>query len=248
MANTQLKAMVGMIFGVYLIVAEYGATKLYNYWAVLSLDIFLVIFWLCACGLLAAQTTYFLAFGVSVYSSYYGTYVNSELSSDGYIWAACLAGAAGLGGIQFILFVVSLIMHSVMLHRHRKAGLRCNPVASIGVGAAGYAKPSTASTPTQSHQQLYSTPMSYPLVPPQNAAGYASPQQPQQAHTPHQQAHDPLSAEHTGGSFTMPPQRSSLPAAPTNAYEVPNNQVPYQEASGGRGVIGWPNGRVEARM
>jgi hypothetical protein len=228
-----------MIFGVYLIVAEYGAAKLYNYWAVLSLDIFLVIFWLCSFGLLAAQTAYFLAFGVSTYSSFYDAYVTSELSDTGYVWAICLAAGAGLGGIQFVLFIVSLIIHSVVLHRHRKAGLRCSPGASMaGVGfpAVGYAKPSMSSTPTQSHQQLYAAPTSYPAMPTQNAApAYGSYHQPQPAypppqHAPAQQEYPqqvltPLSAQHTGGSgFAMPPQHHAAPPMP-NAYEAPNNQV-----------------------
>ena len=42
-----------MIVCIYGIVAHFGPTSLYNYWAVLALDIFLVIFWLISFALLA---------------------------------------------------------------------------------------------------------------------------------------------------------------------------------------------------
>ncbi|KAK2048123.1 hypothetical protein LZ31DRAFT_591732 [Colletotrichum somersetense] len=113
-----------MVVTVWLIVAEFSSPKAYNYWAVLALDIFLLFFWLCSFALLATQTGYL--FGSSYY--YYGRYDSSSISDVGVIFSACMAAAAGIGGLEFALFVTSLSVHGVMLHRHRKAGLHCNPV------------------------------------------------------------------------------------------------------------------------
>ncbi|KAK2022923.1 hypothetical protein LX32DRAFT_173883 [Colletotrichum zoysiae] len=113
-----------MVVTVWLIVAEFSSPRAYNYWAVLALDIFLLFFWLCSFALLAAQAGYL--FGSSYY--YYGRYYSSGISDVGVIFSACMAAAAGIGGLEFALFITSLSIHGAMLHRHRKAGLHCNPV------------------------------------------------------------------------------------------------------------------------
>ena len=84
-----------MLAGIYLLVAEYGTPALYNYWAILALDIFLVIFWLCSFALLAAQVSYLFIYGVDY--SYYDSYYFSGATLT---WLSCLATAAGLGGVQ----------------------------------------------------------------------------------------------------------------------------------------------------
>jgi len=38
-----------------------------------------------------------------------------------------MAAASGLGGLEFLLFVVTLVFTSIYLHRHRKAGGHCMP-------------------------------------------------------------------------------------------------------------------------
>ncbi|KAH7381508.1 hypothetical protein BKA66DRAFT_570650 [Pyrenochaeta sp. MPI-SDFR-AT-0127] len=119
-------ALATLITGIYLLVAEYSSPRLYNYWAILGLDIFLVIFWLCSFAPLAAQVSYFFYYfnnsyyGYSYYDKYY--FQGATLS-----WISCLATAAGLGGVQFALFIISLTIHGIMLHRHRMAGLHCEP-------------------------------------------------------------------------------------------------------------------------
>ncbi|KAK2005807.1 hypothetical protein LZ32DRAFT_499596, partial [Colletotrichum eremochloae] len=110
---------------IWLIVAEFRSPKAYNYWAVLALEIFLLFFWLCSFAVLATQAAYLL--GASVY------HPSSSLEYIGVIFGSCMAAAAGIGGIQFALFITSLVIHSVMLHRHRKAGLHCNPVNLLAV-------------------------------------------------------------------------------------------------------------------
>jgi hypothetical protein len=76
-------------------VAEYGAPSLHNYWAILALDIFLVIFWLSSFALLAAQVSYLFAYGID-----YGYYDSYYFSGAALAWISCLATAAGLGGVQ----------------------------------------------------------------------------------------------------------------------------------------------------
>jgi hypothetical protein len=91
-ADNFLQGVATLIICIYYIVAEFGAPALYNYWAVLSLDIFLLIFWLISFALLAAE--------VSVLMS--GYYCNGgwDICSVSDVLGACLATAAGLGGVQ----------------------------------------------------------------------------------------------------------------------------------------------------
>lgn len=83
-----------LITSIYHLVAEYGAPSIYNYWAVLSLDIFMVIMWLSSFALLASQVA--ALFSYSYYSSgyYYG------LGKGDKIVVSCLAAASALGGVE----------------------------------------------------------------------------------------------------------------------------------------------------
>ncbi len=83
------------ITSIYHIVAEFSAPQIYNYWAVLSLDIFMVIMWLCSFALLASA--------VAIWASFVDTYyVGFYLYEDGYskAWIGALAGAAAIGAIE----------------------------------------------------------------------------------------------------------------------------------------------------
>lgn len=81
--------------------AEYSAISLYNYWAVLSLDILLVIMWLSSFALLASEVAALFALTSSYdYDYYYGYTYSYGLSGYDYIVVACLAAASAVGGIQ----------------------------------------------------------------------------------------------------------------------------------------------------
>ncbi|KAL0935099.1 uncharacterized protein CTRU02_209690 [Colletotrichum truncatum] len=219
---------------VWLIVSEYSMPKAYNYWAVLGLEIFLVVFWLCAFALLASEAAYIFA-----RCTYYSCYDWATTLS------ACMSAAAGVGGLQFALFITSLSIHGVMLHRHRKAGLHCNPVSSgiapvvssqvhheknnTTVNAAAYqpvhqgqAAPPYVQQQQQQQQPIHQQQMYAPTPAQQMQPQQQQPQQqPQQFHP--QPSPTPLSAQHTGGSFAqMPPQQTNVPPMP-NAHEVPGN-------------------------
>jgi hypothetical protein len=82
-----------MLSSVYHLVARFGPPAAYNYWAVLGLDIFFVVMWLCSFALLAARVGGTFAV-VGDYYSY------SYLSDFELVWLATQAAAAGLGGLE----------------------------------------------------------------------------------------------------------------------------------------------------
>ncbi len=93
------------ITSIYQLVARFNAPSIYNYWAILSLDIFFVVMWLASFALLASRVAawFSLTSYSSSYSSYYSSYYSSSyygLSSTDYIWLACQAAAASLGGLE----------------------------------------------------------------------------------------------------------------------------------------------------
>ncbi|KAI2641191.1 hypothetical protein GGS21DRAFT_503498 [Xylaria nigripes] len=125
---TLFTSLVTFISSIYLLVAHFGPPRAYNYWAILGLDIFLVIFWLISFVLLAAQSVVLL----SAADDYYDGYVEDAVDTYGTVCAA----AAGLGAIEWIIYLVALIIHSIALHRHRKAGLFARPGQLNGAAPA----------------------------------------------------------------------------------------------------------------
>lgn len=73
-----------------------------NYWAILALDIFGMIFWIASFALLASQVANFMDEGTDcTYDYYYGTTCTSyELTETGVIVGGCLCAAAGIGGLE----------------------------------------------------------------------------------------------------------------------------------------------------
>ncbi|KAK6214127.1 hypothetical protein LQW54_004729 [Pestalotiopsis sp. IQ-011] len=240
-------AVATLITTIYHIVAHFGAPHSYNYWAVLSLDIFLLIFWLISFALLATE--------ISVLSD--GFYCNGgyDICSVSETYSACVAAAAGVGGLEFALFIVSLVIHSIMVHRHRKAGLHCNPIHSpaghqqpaipltnnaekTGGQAHSHAyqqqQPQQAAAPNYVQQQPQATYAPSPTPP--TAAGYSSPtqqqqysQQQQQQQVPQQQAPSPLSLQPTGNSI----QHQQYSQYSTQNPQGPPYEAPVQHPNNG---------------
>ncbi|KAK3301069.1 uncharacterized protein B0H64DRAFT_30112 [Chaetomium fimeti] len=143
-------ALMTMLSSIYHLVAELGAPAAYNYWAILGLDIFLLLMWLCSFALLASRVTPWV------------TYLDA-LSGAEATWLGTQVGAAAMGGIEFLLYIISLAIHSVCLHRHRAAGLHCmppgphqpnagGPVVFLGIDKAG--NPVYGQQIPLQHQQL----------------------------------------------------------------------------------------------
>ncbi|KAL2021435.1 hypothetical protein VTK56DRAFT_7188 [Thermocarpiscus australiensis] len=123
-------AVMTFITSIYHLVARFNAPGIFNYWAILGLDIFLVIMWLASFALLASRVAA-LWYYTGRYSSYYSYSSYSSYDTDyddAYlIWLAVQAAAASLGGVAFVLYIIALAIHSIALHRHRAAGLHCMP-------------------------------------------------------------------------------------------------------------------------
>lgn len=156
----------------YYLVVHYQVPKSYNYWAVLGCDIFLIIMWLASFAVLASEAAVVLSYAGG-YGYFYSSYAYDGLGVVG----GCMAGASGLGGLQFVLFIVSLVLHSIALHRHRAAGLHCKPGVAPTVPAGGE-KPQ--GQPQGQPQPAVVYPQGYPQPGfPQQAYPQAYPQQPQ---------------------------------------------------------------------
>ncbi|KAG0134856.1 hypothetical protein HOY82DRAFT_583896 [Tuber indicum] len=105
------------IVGAYLLVTPLRAPKLYNCWAALVLEIFGVIFWLSAFATLASWAS------LGLLTVDYLDNITKEAEERYARYRAgwrCAGAAAGLGGIVWILFMITLITYSIFLHRHRK--------------------------------------------------------------------------------------------------------------------------------
>ncbi|KAJ2990843.1 hypothetical protein NUW58_g2758 [Xylaria curta] len=84
-------AIVTLISSIYVLVSHFGPPAAYNYWAIMGLDIFLVVFWLISFALLASQAALLIAYG----AYYYGYFTGYT------ILGSIVAAAAGLGGINW---------------------------------------------------------------------------------------------------------------------------------------------------
>lgn len=96
-----LQGIFTLIATTYYLVAEYNQPNAYNYWAVLALDIFLVVMWLASFALLASQVSaLFAVVNNTYYDSYSDTYYKYASDAITTAWVSCLAAAAGLGGLE----------------------------------------------------------------------------------------------------------------------------------------------------
>lgn len=165
----------------------------YNYWAVLALDIFGVVFWLASMGALAATRAAFIfpttISGCGHSGDIGGGYcfkrrqLESLNKRDAYVasygYLNLMSGAAGVSAINFILFVVTLVMVSVALHRQRKSDAPA--VAATNDKEAGHPmEPVQQQVPV--HQQpQYTGPPQQPQQPYQQVPVQYQQQQYQQA-------------------------------------------------------------------
>ncbi|EAA35732.1 hypothetical protein GE21DRAFT_1145 [Neurospora crassa] len=217
-----------LISSTYHLITRFSTPKAYNYWAVLAVDILVLVLWLASFALLASEIIWFFTLWTSSSESiptvdpYYDDFTPDEDSYDPYTYGilaalkgavgnkarasggvdvkygdggydesavvatliapTCVIAAAALGGIEFILHLISLIIHSVFLHRHRAAGLHSKPVQSSPSSNSNsdsdnsntilfspHAVPAPATivtTPNEKlpyhHQEIDSTPISVP--------------------------------------------------------------------------------------
>jgi hypothetical protein len=100
-----------MIIVVYNLVATMAVPAMYNYWAVLGLDIFAIIFWIISFSLLASEVA---AYQIVTYSDtcayYYNGYCYKKrglnflpkrvATTNVYTYRNSMAAASGLGGLE----------------------------------------------------------------------------------------------------------------------------------------------------
>jgi hypothetical protein len=99
------------IVAAYNIATTLALHKLYNHWAVLALDIFLIIFWLISFALLGSVSSSFII--VSYSYSYFFKRDLTKRAEPGYIPWETGAAAAGLGGVE--LYVPVLLIQTARL-------------------------------------------------------------------------------------------------------------------------------------
>jgi len=143
---TLFSAIGSIIITLYIIISTLAVPIAYNYWAILGLDIFAIVFWLISFTLLGSEIANFDAYvydTTCVYYFYYECYKKRDLSSEmglgkrattsAYTYHNAMVTASVLGGLEFIFFIITLVTFSIFMHRHRASGAHCTP----GTNGAG---------------------------------------------------------------------------------------------------------------
>ncbi|KAH7321534.1 hypothetical protein BKA65DRAFT_408846 [Rhexocercosporidium sp. MPI-PUGE-AT-0058] len=129
------QAIATLIIAVYNIVTITIRPAFYNYWAVLGLDAFALIFWLISFSLLASEAaawsiiTHYsdnCAYSTIAYC-YKKRALIQKLSNDYHTYRNAMAAGAGLGGSEFVLFVFTLAFSALAVLKHRSTGGHCVP-------------------------------------------------------------------------------------------------------------------------
>lgn len=201
---TLFSALATIIITIYVIVASTALPAAYNYWAILGLDIFAIVFWLISFSYLAYDVasvkivTYSYSRGCAfIYDGYCyknkrGLDIAKRSTTTIYTYRNAMAAAAGLGGLEFVLFVKTLVYTSIYLHRHRKAGGHCmpsNPNAPVAVQQqpAPVQQTQPVYQPQQPVQQVYQQQVPQPVYQQQVPQQIYQQPQPQPTYQPQQQ-------------------------------------------------------------
>ncbi|KAK4155526.1 hypothetical protein C8A00DRAFT_13459 [Chaetomidium leptoderma] len=222
-------ALMTLISSIYHLVVRFSAPAGYNYWAILGLDILLVVMWLSSFALLAARVAPVFELGTVWYNPSTGRYTRGGLASYDLVYLSTQAAAASLGGVEFILHLVSLIIHSIRLHHHRAAGLHCMPGVPRtdkpppGFGAMyqqPYPPPTQMQQPLPAYLQHGQHPQQKPMyLPQQGVAGYPQQQQQQQQQQFYPPGTGPM-------SMPMPMMMMPMPGQPQPQQHQHQQQVP----------------------
>lgn len=202
----------------------------YNFWANLATDIFLTLFWLISFAVLAAATN---KFGSGLI--YVGLFDTVDFKN--YIPWQTGAAACGLGGLELyvscptsvtstsnerlsVLFVVTLILFGLNLHKTRTAGVSTTAGAAPVTQEPKYQATAAPAQPTIQ-------PVGQPGVAPTHSA---MPQQPQQPYVspPAQQAYPENAAPQTYTSGATAPTSGTA-----GNYSSDPEAVPQTTATGG---------------
>ncbi|KAF2725274.1 hypothetical protein K431DRAFT_290952 [Polychaeton citri CBS 116435] len=213
----------------------------YNWIAMLILEIFAVIFWLSTWASLAV--VYVAASADSTYSYSYYDYYYKLRKRDSTSWSAYLGvaiGAAVISAIQWVLFIVTLVILSIHIHRHRKAGMPMKAggprtgTVTDGGDVPAHGEPAMVMTAGNNSYPLQQQEAKNPQY--QQYPAAAAEQVPQ-----YQQQQSPAIPQAYGNTTAAPvsPQQTGSPAPP-QMQPSPYAQQPYQPA-----VSPAPNGHHE---
>jgi len=214
----------------------------YNYWAILGLEIFMIVFWLGSMAALAAlRSTFVIPTEINGCVNYgYGgiCYKKRELAKRAvatYGYLDMMAASAGFCAIEFLLFIATLTILSINIHRHRLAKaagqgpptndkLEAHPMNPVGYNAAQQQPESVQPQYATQQQQYVPPPAPQPYNPnPQQQDAYPPSMTTQQTFTPSPQTQSP------------PPQQFQHQhgANPNQQYhEAPTANQQYPPSSG----------------
>ncbi|RSL75004.1 hypothetical protein CEP51_011268 [Fusarium floridanum] len=106
-----------LAISLWMIMAHISLAHLYNYWAGLSLDIFLLVFWIISVAVLASQTAFLWGASNDICRERDCPDAFKDATQfSGYFFATIV----GMGGIEFIFSCVFLIFHTIMGLRQRR--------------------------------------------------------------------------------------------------------------------------------
>jgi len=126
-------ALATMIIAVYVVVSELFLPIIYNYWAILGLDIFAIVFWFSSFILMAVEASRFHT--VYFFDEIFFKRSLVKRNTNFHTYKGVMGATAGMGALEFLLFIGTLVLTGVHLHHHRKTGGH-SLYRSTGVGAA----------------------------------------------------------------------------------------------------------------
>ncbi|OAQ66849.1 membrane-associating domain-containing protein [Pochonia chlamydosporia 170] len=237
-------ALVTVIISIWLICAHTCSPGAYNYWANLFWDLYLYIFWLTTFSLAAVWAGLIFA-ADSIYHTkrksysfcdnyfdnyddvgYYNKYCKGNggyfYGVDYKVFGGVVAGIAGLGAIEFLLFFIAWVTDAVVIYRHRRDGGHARKGRAIAGSAAA---PYQVQMQPQVKSDYHAVPQQgIPFTQQETAyhpQGMYNPPQQQPFYPPTQ----PIAPQHTGNTFvqthTPPPGGYPAPQYPPQQPAAP---------------------------
>jgi hypothetical protein len=94
------QALATIITLIYIFVATYSQPIIYQYWAILGLEVLCLIFWLISFALLASEVAYATSYACGGYYDAYGDYISRTCSSRTLGILGLFGACAGVGAIE----------------------------------------------------------------------------------------------------------------------------------------------------
>ncbi|KFY30432.1 hypothetical protein V493_01926 [Pseudogymnoascus sp. VKM F-4281 (FW-2241)] len=116
-----------IIVASYTLIATYGdIPRIYSYWIILSLEAFVFVFWLLSFSFLALPIGHAFYFVHGGQAGYYSRYDDGYLADPVIIALIDLMMVSVVAGvIEFILYFITLVTFSTIVHYHRRGHRHC---------------------------------------------------------------------------------------------------------------------------